>query len=121
MYAAPSCAHFRCVQKYLLEKSVKGLSGCPFLGLVPAWRVWVLRLLFFLTLLFGLSASESEVAVYISCWSVDAGGYWIHLWRHLLLGLVGRLKQWLELDLVLGCIQDPELGKEMVFQTCVRK
>ena len=42
---ATSCAHFPCVQKYWSEKSSKGLWGCPCLGSVSAWQVWVLQLL----------------------------------------------------------------------------
>ena len=66
--------------------------------------------LFVLPLIFGSSESESSVAASVACWSEAGGGYWIHLWRHWLLGLVGRLAQWLELDLVLGCILDPGGG-----------
>ena len=67
--------------------------------------------LFVLLLLFGLSTSESEVAASFACWSVSGGGYWIHLWQHWILGLVGWLAQWLGLDLVLGCILAPGVGK----------
>ena len=75
--------------------------------------------LFLLTLLFDLYASESEVDASVACWSVAGGGYWIHLWRHWLLGLVGRLAQWLDMDLVLGCRLAPGVGKEMVVHTYV--
>ena len=71
-----------------------------------------------LPLLFGLSVSESAVAASVACWSVSGGGYWIHLWQHWLLGLVGWLVRWLELDFVLGHILTPGVGKEMVVQTC---
>ena len=48
---------------------------------------------FFLTLLFGLSTSVSEVSVYVACCSVAEVGYWIrHIWKHWLLGQVGRLE-----------------------------
>ena len=46
-HADISCAHFPCVQKYLLENSGKILWGFPCLGSVAAWRVQVLRLLIF--------------------------------------------------------------------------
>ena len=70
--------------------------------------------LFVLPLLFGFSA-------YIACWSVAGGWYWIHLLRHWLLVLVGRFSWWLDLDLMLVCILDPGVGKDMVVQTCVRR
>ena len=66
---------------------------------------------FFLPLPSDCSESLSEVASSVACWSVSGGGYRIHLWRNWLLGLVGRLTQWLELDFVLGCRLAPEVGK----------
>ena len=77
--------------------------------------------LFVLPLLFGLFDSESAVDASVACWSVAGGGYWIHMWRHWLLVLVGRLAQWLDLDLVLGFILYPGVGKEMVVQICVQQ
>ena len=74
--------------------------------------------LFFLSLLFYFSASESSVTASVACWSVDGGVYWIHLCQHWLLGLFGRLVQWLDLDLLLRCIMAPGVGKEMLAHTC---
>ena len=77
--------------------------------------------LFVPPLLFGLSASESEVAASVACWSVSVGGYCTDMWRNWRLGLVVRLERWLDLDLVLGCILNPGVGKEMVVQTFVQR
>ena len=82
----------------------------------------MLRLLVFLPLVFYLSISVSAVAACVACWSLSGWGYWIrHMWRHWLLGLVGWLSQWLDLDLVSGCRLDPRLGKEMLGQTYVQQ
>ena len=76
---------------------------------------------FVLHLLFDSSSSISGVAESVAGWSVAGGGYrnW-HMWRHWLLGLVGRLEKWLELYLVPGCRMAPGVGKETVVKTYVQ-
>ena len=97
LHAVTLCSHLPCIHKYLFAKSGEGLWCCPCLGSVVAWRVGrrpVLRLMFFLPVLFVLSSSVSVVGASVVCCSLSWVGYWIqHLCQNWILGLVEQLAQ----------------------------